>query len=334
MRTATLLIAIIAMLALGVPSRPVAQDAPEREDRATEANDEKVSLLLKWKKGDVQRYKSTQVQDVVQEMAGSPTTETKTVQIIVSTCTDVDDDGIATVEMKYELIHHHQKSSLTTTEWRSDRPEEGAQELALMMGPLSRATYTIKYDAKGQIIEVKGFDKVIEEVVEGYDEGMRDMLRDMMQGSMSDKAMLKMMNDGNAALPSIPVGKGDTWQSETRANMGTSDMIAKFDCVLDEIEAGKGGTTATISGKGKLTMVEAPEGEDRNAMLGGFDITIEDDEVSVETSFDVDRGLTLKSVITQSFRMIMKEKGGDLTVDQTTKSTTTMEMLPATADED
>ncbi|MBI2932111.1 MAG: hypothetical protein HYY16_10715 [Planctomycetes bacterium] len=239
------------------------------------AQDEKVTIEWKFKKGDVVRYEMSQTaqtsmneMEMKQEMLFGTTMETK----------EVDEKGAGTIEIKYDRVKV-KMSGMMEVEYDSDAPKKGEGEddhadpaamMAKVWGAMVGASVTAKMSPKGEILEVKGFDKLMDSIVERFGDdqpGMGEMLKEM----YNEDQMKQMMQLSYGILPGKPIGKGDTWETKGKfALPGMGEMGLENKATLKEIR--EGGKEAVI---GMETKIEKGEGDEAPVKISGGKMTSE-----------------------------------------------------------
>lgn len=363
MKIASALIALVCAVVLALPS--LAQEAPAPAPGQAPAEAAPVySLLTKWKVGQSYRQKLTLVSASEQDnpALGKIETSSTTTMIASETVKSIAEDGTVSTELEYESIALKSKSMAGESEWDSTRAddEQAASPEAQIYRIMLKHKYAMKYDAKGQLTDVKGFDVVLERFLEAQakdaemDEAALASMRKIMERSMGDKAMLRMMGQQNI-LPAQPVAGGATWdlKLDVPLPMMPVSLLVEGKLTLVSVAAGKEGTIATIKGEGTIKSKpteKAEEEADKDGKEDGkedgkggepdlsdpfsmFDVEISNGKQRFDVQFDLDRGAVVKQVISQSFDMLLILKAGDIEINQKTTNVNTIELLPPKAAE-
>lgn len=211
---------------------------------------QKVTLAWKFTKGEVNRYEMTQKVDstigemeVKQEMAYRWALETK----------EVAADGTATMDMKYERVMMRM-SGMMELEYDSDKKQElddsdPSAAMAKMMSGFVGKSITLKMATDGKIVDVTGFDKILD----GMGEGAEPLKQMMNEGQLK-----QMMQAGFAMLPDKAVGVGDKWEHKFEFDVPVLGKM-KTSAASSVKSVANGGKTATIRSDMKIT-VDAGEG--------------------------------------------------------------------------
>jgi hypothetical protein len=204
---------------------------------ASSQDPEKVHLAWKFTKGESLRYEMTYGMDMnIADM------EMK--QEILSGFTmgvqEVNADGSATVEMRYDRVKI-KMTGIMEVEYDSDAPkkegekkegEEGAPDIAGMMsramGAMVGKSFTVKMSPKGEMSDIKGFDKIMEAMSKEFgDEGGGEMLK----GMYSEDQVRQMFQSGFGFVPGRAVAKGESWDNNAEfklEQLGTMSMKSKL----------------------------------------------------------------------------------------------------------
>jgi len=226
----------------------------DKEDRKTEAESEAVDLSVKFIKDRTSSYRTSQVtttkMDVMGEKHNSVTT---TDYEFEQTCTAIDDEKNATLDMKYtrvvlKAVENEEKTvNYDSKKDKLEDLEEGDRLKALLAG----LTFIATVSPEGKVTELKGYEKYKEAVAEQVSEMHAAMLDEI----AGDITMRDALEAGFRSLPKEKVAIGDTWESGWEmpvAMMGT----AKYDVTytLKEIveKAGRKCAHATIVGEMSL----------------------------------------------------------------------------------
>ncbi len=295
---------------------------------------EKVTIQFKWRKGDKQRYKM--VQDVVMEQdaggLGLGKMEMSTTYITAQHVTEVDKKGTATIAVTYESLVYEIKSKFLNAKWDSSKPKDGDpdNDVVKAVKPLVGKTFTMMMSYEGEVVEVKGYDAILEAVIEEFEGNpMQEAMRDSLKNTLNNDFMRDSLSANYKMGPGKPVALGDKWELATLLPLpGIGAMASKFKFELDKLESGKDGPVATLVSEGTLELAPLKEGEKANPMLEPYDISISDGKVTGLYVFDVEKGVAAKSVVIQSFKMEMRMKGSDdVMLTQSSETTTEFELL-------
>ena len=271
------------------------------------APQEKVKLEWKWKKGETLRYEMTQ-SSTTPTGAG----EMKQEQLFGMTMAveEVGGDGAGSLKVTYDRVKILM-SGMMETDYDSDRDKEPPTEGTgkLMSGFLGESV-TMKMSTRGEVLEVKGFDALIEKVAKSAPEGQGDMMQQMMKQAYSDENMASMMQQGYTVLPKDPVAVGDSWESQgtfPMPMMGKMKVTTK--CTLKEIR--DGGKEAVIAQANKIEV--DPEAE--NPMQGVLEV--KDAAGTYEVIWSLERGAMTS--MKGDMKMVMSAGGQEIKTTNTTE---------------
>jgi hypothetical protein len=255
---------------------------------------------LKWTfvKGRELTYKQTQKQTM--EFAGTAM-EQESAQTQVWTVKDVAADGTATIETKCVAVAA-KGSGAMEFEYDSEKDKEVPENPQVaMMAKMLGKSFTLKMTPSGKIVEMKGFDALVEEMLKdmGEDAGpMKEMLKQM----LSDDSMKSMMQQLAPMLPEKPVGAGDAWKN---------DFTLKFPMIGGMKFGVASSLTELKDGQAKIAQdwtIELKEdgGADPDNPLGGL-VKITDSKGKAQIVFSVEKGCFVSQKMTMDLTM---EAGG------------------------
>jgi hypothetical protein len=210
-------IAVVAVLVAAGLGSTLAQDA--------------VNLEYKWIQGDTARYKMT-IERKDKQTAGPQTVEAtqKYAFAFGQEVKAVGPDGTAVVETRYDAVTINIDVPAQNVHFSFDsaNPEDErklASPLVIPYAAMLGESFSFKVDKKGKILEVTGFDKIVDKAVERYkanpktapvaDQGkitLSDVLRDQLE------TMYK-------SLPVKAPKIGDSWKNKTAPTQDPSGTV-------------------------------------------------------------------------------------------------------------
>jgi hypothetical protein len=257
------------------------------------AQDGKVELKWKFEKGRELTYRQSQKQ--VMELFGNAM-EQETAQTQVWTVKDIGPDGVATIETKCVAVASKATGAMEF-EYDSEKDKELPENPQVkMMAKMVGKTFTLKMTPQGKIVEMKGFDALMEDMLKelGDDAGpMKEMLKQM----LSDDTMKSAMQQLAPMLPEKPVGKGDKW---------SNDFTLKFP-MIGGMKFGVGSTLKDVTGGDAHVeqdwTIELKGGdEDKDNPLAGL-IKITDSKGKANIVFSVEKGCFISQKIEMTMNM-------------------------------
>ena len=261
------------------------------------AQDGKMELKWKFEKGRELTYRQTQKQSM--EFAGTAM-EQETSQTHVWTVKDVAADGTATIETKCVAVAS-KASGAMEFEYDSEKDKDVPENPQVkMMAKMVGKVFTLKMTPSGKIVEMKGFDALMEEMLKemGDEAGpMKDMLKQM----LSDDTMKSAMQQLAPMLPEKPVGKGDTWKNDFTLKFPMiGGMKFGVASALTDLKDGEAqiGQDWTIELKGG--------DDDKDNPLGGL-LKITDSKGKAQIVFSAAKGCFVSQKMTMDLTM---EAGG------------------------
>ncbi len=183
---------------------------------------DKIDLKLNLTAGQKFGSKTTVFQKTSQTMNGQAITSTQDITIeTISEVLAVDAENIATIKMTYESLRA--KGSVSSPggsfEYDSANPDENADNpqaamMSQMFKNMNGVEFVVKVSNKGQIVDVEGFDEMLEKmfsVMEDPEEAKA--MSDMMKNFMDEDKLKEMNSEMFAAFPDGAVGIGDMWDN-------------------------------------------------------------------------------------------------------------------------
>ncbi len=224
--------------------------------------DDAVELRWTYVKGDVLRYKMTQ--RVSSDAGGTPVRQQMSTTMALEV-KEVDAQGAVTVRALYEAVAAR-ASGIQEYDYDSEKDKEPPDEpAARMMSKLVGQSFSMRLGADGKVLEVGGYDKVIEAMSRGVgdDEAARERARRALGQMFSDEAFKSRMQQLAPPLPAGKVKKGDTWSNDFSIKMPIVDRVTyKIRSKLADVKDGNALIDQEIQ-------VEFKGGDDKENPLSG-----------------------------------------------------------------
>jgi hypothetical protein len=204
-----------------------------------------------------------------------------------------------------------------------------SQGVANIMSAMIGEPFTVVMSATGAVQKVEGFSRIFEKMLKFVPQGPGGpATMNAVKQSFSDEAVLNMMAQGFAQLPSRPVKVGESWNGQiTTHNPVIGGLIIKSVSTLKAVDGSPADQVANIALKLTLEQ-DASAPAAANPM--GLSIQIGEGAGEGEIVFDVTRGRLLRSTTRMTMLMTMSGQGPDgapMNMKSTTKSTTTLELV-------
>ncbi len=241
-----------------------------------------VTLRWKWEKGRELVYKA--MRRSVAESSGPPMTQDEG-NTYAMTVTEVADSGEATITMKYLAVSSRGSSPLGEYDYDSEKdkvaPKEGP---GVLYSRLVGQSFTIKMTAAGRVMDVQGFEKVLDSLLQGAgDDAPR--ARQQLKPAFSNDAFKATMQQMAPSLPDGPVKVGDTWTNSFVVKMPMVGSVTyTVTSKLTEIRDQK----AFLSQQIKMDLKSA----DANNPTG-IPTEVKDTRASSEAVFSIEKGCFL-----------------------------------------
>jgi len=185
---------------------------------ATEQSPEKVQLAYRWEKGKTYRYQ------IIQDSSGQVTAPGfemksggKQTIVVSEEISDVDESGTATIKVVYESLKI--KSVSPTGGYfyfdsiKGKNMSKGPEHLSQYFYLIPNQTFSCKIDRRGEISEIKGVDKIIENLGEILRE-KSDMAYYALTIAYNEETMKAFIQKNHPRLPTTPVAPGEIWEFE------------------------------------------------------------------------------------------------------------------------
>lgn len=266
--------------------------------------DGKVDLRWKFQKGQELRYRISQLTTI--DAAGL-TVEQSMRTTYLYAVSEVDEKGTATLAVKYEAVAV-KASGLQDLDFDSEKHKEvPADPTAQLVSRLVGQSFTLKLGPSGKVLEVKGFDRILDALFkEGADDPQQALQREALKQAYSDESIQSMMQMMFMPLPETPVGTGDSWKTELAFQM---PVAGKARLAGTSRLAGLERAEARLEQEWKLETVP-PEDADKNPMAGL--VKLNSVKGKGRAAFSTERGLFLDSKMEST--MVMTTGGQEMEV--------------------
>ena len=165
--------------------------------------DDGVELRWKYPKGETIRYRMSQ--KVSSEVNGTPVRQQMATTVALAV-KDVDEKGVVTLEARYEAVAAR-ASGVQEYDYDSEKDKEPPDDpAARMMSKLVGQSFGLTMSAAGKVLEVKGYEKLVEAMSRGVadDEAGRERARQALAQMFSDEAFKSRMQQ---LAPPLPEGR-------------------------------------------------------------------------------------------------------------------------------
>jgi hypothetical protein len=137
----------------------------------------------------------------------------------------IDDDGkVKSVATSYKRLNMNMKVGGVEMDLDSDKAPEDNSETGKEKNPLAvmrkvisgitGKTFIIKVDEEGKVLEVTGFDKIINDMIDstGVDEDIRTQVMASMKGQFNEQSMKDQFAQIFTIFPNKEIKVGDSWE--------------------------------------------------------------------------------------------------------------------------
>jgi hypothetical protein len=272
-----------------------AQD--NKDERKSEAKADDYDLSIKFIKDLTSNYRLSQVTTTKMEIMDNKQDSTITNDYeCTQTCTAIDKEGNATLEMKYtravlkKIENEEETLNYDSKNDKLEDLEEGDRLKALLAGH----TFTATISREGKVNELEGYDAYKESVAEKVGEEYAAMLESV----AGDVTMRDAMESSYRILPKERVAIGGTWEASWEmpiSILGTAKYKATYTLKAIVEKEGRKCAHATVIGEMSLE-----QGED-----AAFKVAYKDVDWKGDLWIDVETRETVLSDTTLKFTMEM-----------------------------
>jgi len=199
---------------------------------ASSAFAEKVLLRCRYKAGDKYSAEMLSNQDIDQTLPDGTVGKMKqTIGMYLGMeVLSVAADGTAETRITYRRVVLKQESLAQTIDYDSADPKKKDLAHAALIGfkALVGQSIDMKVTDRGEIISVKGVDRIVQGILSQIPEGpRRQRAKAQLDRSMSEEHFKKQMSGFSMILPENPVGVGDGWDRDQTMSMGYVNMVVR-----------------------------------------------------------------------------------------------------------
>lgn len=211
---------------------------------------------------------------------------------------EIDEGGAARFEMRTKRIRYRVSgfaeqeydSAKAKEEKKSDK--EGKQEAespeeatSRLLARLVDKPVTVRMTPAGKILEVKGFDKLLDDAMKDGKAG-DPMMAEMIRQFINDERMKTVLQESLPILPEEETAGGETWKSKRELSIPMlGGVVLESTSTLKELR--KDGAEAVIAQKTKMVKQVKDKGSD-NPFGGAF--TLKGVDGKGEILWDVEAG--------------------------------------------
>ena len=289
---------------------------------AEPASAQKTSLRWKYRQGTELVYRVKNHQDMNLSMGGA--TSSDQIQTVRWRLVEVTPDGDATIHMTTERVQIELQGMTGTVKYDSESGEAPADPQAKMLAAMAGMSYTMVVSPGGSVKAIQGLEALREKMLGSLPPEQVAMMQSMAGELFSEESLTRMAQQNVQLFPEAAVGPGDSWKhSFTSPVPMVGSMTTNTTFTLTGTEQREGRTVAKISTTGDMVL----GGESTSPVPMTVDIG--NTKMTGSIDFDVDRGVTLSSVMTVEMQMTMTAGGQQITMGMTqTMSSELVEFLP------
>ncbi|MFG0328279.1 MAG: DUF6263 family protein [Phycisphaerales bacterium] len=146
--------------------------------------------------------------------------KTRTVEWMSTTwtATEVDDAGVATIEIHFDRTRYRSNASaFGELFFDSDQPDVGGLKDLPLIRPLAGLvgrSITVRMAPTGELLELEGLDAIVNEAL--TDTGADSEMKESMRRAFGDEGMRQWMESVTRIAPAEPVESGHEWATEVK----------------------------------------------------------------------------------------------------------------------
>lgn len=213
---------------------------------------DKVRLELNLEKGQTFNRVNKMEQEISMKVMGMSNDMEQDMDFFIKQeVVNVGEDGISDIKVTYDRIRYSIYMSMlgTAMEYDSDKEDNGDNPMAAAMEPLVGASFTMKMDKTGKVVDIIGMDEIMDEIAKNAGGGPGDM-----SNTFDAENMKKTMQNMMAIYPDVLVGEGDTWGAETELS-GEYPLALEMTYKVEKVESEK----VFLNVDGKITTTDDAE---------------------------------------------------------------------------
>lgn len=262
------------------------------------------SVELRWKlePGSVVVYRQAQETTSATPM-GEITQSQSTV--VRQEVLGVGPDGEADIRVTHESLSFEQDGPMGRQSWDSESDEDPADPAMAMAASLVGRSFEMTMAPDGRILRVAGMEDVLDEMLAGIsdDPAVAAQARGMMESMFGEEGLETMMQQSMQPLPHGSVAPGHEWDHTLSVRMPFGTISSEYRYVLREVTTEGGRQVAKIDLTGTMGSLDP---DPSNPMAGMMEMS--GGEMSGEITFDIDRGLLLRSSVSTAMTMSVMQQ--------------------------
>jgi hypothetical protein len=230
---------------------------------------EKYMLRLNLENGQRYQQRMTMSQSIDQVMNGVTVTMNQDMTLDYDySVTDVDAQGVATVESTYDRIASKVSTQGMAVSYDSATAEGSIspefRPLAAMVGK----TFTMRISPLGSVVSIEGLSEILDAVIAEMtiDGPAREQVLENMKRQFGEEAMKDLIEQAMAIYPPEPVAVGDSWVKTIEIRQMVPLKLDNT-WVLKEVNE----NTATL----EVTSLIGPAGDDTTVNMMGTDLNVQ-----------------------------------------------------------
>lgn len=175
-----------------------------------------INLSLNVKKGDKYNVHEVANQQMTMTINNQATNTNQVMDMnLAMDVQDVDKDKNVTIAYKYDSIKISTESAGQKIEYDSKKPDT-TSPLNSIYGAIVGKGFTVKVSNKGQVLEVKGVDDLLNSIVSKLpaNDEQKKAFKSTLAQSFGDDAIKSMINQSMNYYPQNSVKTNDTWENK------------------------------------------------------------------------------------------------------------------------
>lgn len=250
-------------------------------------------LRYKLKVGEKYGLKQNSTQDIVQNIQGMSQTIKNTIGGDIGITITSKDAGVYSSDIVFESLLFKMESTMFSMSYDSSDENQEENMISKAFDAVVGYSFKMKFDQRGNILEVTGFDDLAKVIAEKYgtDSQSLNMAQESVKGQFSNESMKQNLRSMLIVYPEEKLSSGSSWSNTIKMN-GAMPMNSEFNYQVKSINS----SVVEISANGNMATEEG-FAKEQNGMTQHFNLS---GEVALNASIDANTGWPQKMTQNQN----------------------------------
>lgn len=194
-----------------------------------------IDLEYNLKKGQTYKIATIADQTVEQEVMGNPMNVKQKITMGISYEVVGVSNEVFEIKCTYYRVAYESLAMGMEVNYDSENPTETIDPAAIGFSAIVDKSFSMKFNKSGEVTEVTGFEKMINEMVDGFgnlDEESKAVTKEQLQSQFGGEQLKKTMEQSLKLFPTTgKAKKGDTWSITSTLGMYAMDISSNYDLV-------------------------------------------------------------------------------------------------------